>query len=495
LKGGCSALQRGSRKWVVLPYEVTRMHWKQLVAISLLPLAGGLCLAHDGRPDPAPKHGGVVFTSGALDVETVLQKPKGHYQIYFSDAAGQDVPAAVVSEVELAVRHSTGSPEKVVFHVDDATQTWVGSSRSPDSSIKAATLSYQFLDIPIQTEIPFSSAIHAEFQVEPKVAKAGQTVELVFRLKDFFGKSVPSLEIVHEKQIHLMVVSDDLGDFHHIHPEPAPGDVFRVPHVFEHGGNYKLYADYTPIGGNSSHIEAFDLKVEGPSRPPIPLDTRELKTVAVGGIRMVLTADRPLRTGEDIGLSMSLFDAKTNEPIHNLQRYLGAWAHIAVVSEDLQDFIHVHPIEEATQDVSAPSPASIRTATGFRRPGLYKMWVQVQRDNEVTAVPFVFRVEAGSGPAAPVTKVPAGAILVRVSSAGFDPSLIPVKAGRSVKLAFFRFDAQNCGREVVFPTLGIRRELPVGQTVMINVTPRKTGSLTFSCGMNMLHGELLVRSN
>ena len=99
------------------------------------------------------------------------------------------------------------------------------------------------------------------------------------------------------------------------------------------------------------------------------------------------------------------------------------------------------------------------------------------------------------GPAAPVTKVPAGAILVRVSSAGFDPSLIPVKAGRSVKLAFFRFDAQNCGREVVFPTLGIRRELPVGQTVMINVTPRKTGSLTFSCGMNMLHGELLVRSN
>jgi Cupredoxin-like domain len=469
------------------------MRCERLIAAWLLALSGGLCLAHDGRPDPPPKHGGVVFTSGTLDVETVLQKPKGHYQIYFSDAAGQDVPAAVVSHVELTVRHATRSHEKIVFHVDDVSQTWVASSSSPDSSITGARLSYEFLDIPIQTEIPFSSALHAEFQAEPKVVKAGQTAVLEFRVKDFFGKSVPSLEVVHEKQMHLMIVSQDLGDFYHIHPEPAPGDVFRVPFVFRYGGNYKLYADYTSIGGNSNHIDAFDLKVDGAPRPPVTLDTRELKTVAVGGIRMTLAADRPLRTGEDIPFSISLFDAQTNAPIQDLQPYLGAWAHIAVVSQDLQDFIHIHPFEDVTGKGSAPSPSSIRTVTGFRRSGLYKMWVQVQRDKEVTAVPFVFRVQAGSAPEQPVTRVPSGAILVRVSSAGFDPSLIPVKAGRRVKLAFFRQDAENCGREVVFPALGIQRELPVGQTVVIDVTPRKTGSLSFSCGMKMLHGELLVQ--
>ena len=80
-----------------------------------------------------------------------------------------------------------------------------------------------------------------------------------------------------------------------------------------------------------------------------------------------------------------------------------------------------------------------------------------------------------------------------VSSSGYDPALIPAKAGKPIKLAFFRTDAQNCGREVLFPDLGIRRELPVGQTVLIDITPRRTGSLTFSCGMKMLHGELLVQ--
>src|SRR5260221_431464 len=133
--------------------------------------------------------------------------------------------------------------------------------------------------------------------------------EEVFHVKDFFGKSVPSLDIVHEKQMHLMIVSQDLGEFYHIHPEPSPGDAFRVPHTFPYGGNYKLYADYTPVGG-TNRIEVFDLKVLGEPRRPIPLGTRELKTATVDGIKMVLAADRPLRTGEDIGLSMSLFDAK-----------------------------------------------------------------------------------------------------------------------------------------------------------------------------------------
>jgi plastocyanin domain-containing protein len=79
-----------------------------------------------------------------------------------------------------------------------------------------------------------------------------------------------------------------------------------------------------------------------------------------------------------------------------------------------------------------------------------------------------------------------------VSSAGYEPARIPAKAGWPLKLAFFRVDAQNCGRLVKFPDLGIERELPPGKTVVIEVTPRKSGPLAFSCGMNMMKGELLV---
>jgi hypothetical protein len=232
-----------------------------------------------------------------------------------------------------------------------------------------------------------------------------------------------------------------------------------------------------------NRIEAFDLKVEGPARPSAPLATTERWNTA-GGIKMVLSADKALATGQDIAMSMAISDARTGAPVRNLQRYLGAWAHIAIISQDTQDFIHVHPMEEAA------SPSTIRTAAGFRRPGLYKMWVQVQRENRVVAVPFVFRV-AGSG--AITQAAPMGAVLIRVSSAGYEPAQIQAKAGQPIKLAFYRVDAQNCGRVVAFPSLGIQRDLPPGQTVVIDVTPRKSGPLAFGCGMNMMRGQLVVQ--
>ena len=88
---------------------------------------------------------------------------------------------------------------------------------------------------------------------------------------------------------------------------------------------------------------------------------------------------------------------------------------------------------------------------------------------------------------------PPGSVLVNVSMIGFDPASIAAKAGQPLKLAFFRLNAANCAREVVFPGLGIRKELPPGQTVVVDITPPKSGPLGFECGMKMLKGQLIVR--
>ena|ERR1019366_4789149 len=88
---------------------------------------------------------------------------------------------------------------------------------------------------------------------------------------------------------------------------------------------------------------------------------------------------------------------------------------------------------------------------------------------------------------------PPGSVLVNISMVGFDPAVIEAKAGQPLKLAFFRPNAANCAREVVFPDLGIRKELPPGQTTVVDVTPSKSGPLGFECGMKMLKGQLIVR--
>ena len=90
-------------------------------------------------------------------------------------------------------------------------------------------------------------------------------------------------------------------------------------------------------------------------------------------------------------------------------------------------------------------------------------------------------------------QAPAGSVLVNVTMTGFEPDSIEARAGQPLKLAFFRPNAANCGREVVFPDLGIRKELPPGQTTLVDITPRKSGPLGFECGMKMLKGQLIVR--
>jgi len=355
------------------------------------------------------------------------------------------------------------------------------------------------------------SVFHAELST-PAPLRAGTPAELTFAVKDAFGRNTGAMQIVHQRPMHVMIVSADLADFYHIHPTLSAGNVFRVTQAFPHGGDYRLFADFTPVGGGN-HIESFSVNAQGAGRAAIPLDPAAGWTGTAGSVRMTLASDKPLRAGEDIGLSMTLVDAGTGAPVHDLQRYLGAWAHIAIISQDTQDFLHIHPVDElpstfeffwyvvkrdyfhsaAPPMPGAASPATIRTFAGFRRAGLYKMWVEVLRANQVLTVPFVLRVAPGARQVTQIPQAPSGATLIKVSSAGYEPSRIPAKAGRPLKLAFFRVDAQNCGRVVKFPDLGIERELPPGQTIVIAVTPRKSGPLAFSCGMNMMKGELVVQ--
>ena len=85
--------------------------------------------------------------------------------------------------------------------------------------------------------------------------EAGKPVNFEFR---FSG----TLEIVHEKPLHLMVVSEDLDDFVHIHPTWKIGDRYTVTHTFSKPGKYRLFAQFTPPG-EPEHLKSFEVIVTG----------------------------------------------------------------------------------------------------------------------------------------------------------------------------------------------------------------------------------------
>ena len=76
---------------------------------------------------------------------------------------------------------------------------------------------------------------------------------------------------------------------------------------------------------------------------------------------------------------------------------------------------------------------------------------------------------------------------------GYSPDVIVVRQGQPVRLDFYRDETSSCSEQVVFGDFGIARDLPAYQTTPVEFTPDKTGEFTFTCGMNMLRGKLIVQ--
>jgi RND family efflux transporter MFP subunit len=84
-------------------------------------------------------------------------------------------------------------------------------------------------------------------------------------------------------------------------------------------------------------------------------------------------------------------------------------------------------------------------------------------------------------------------VQIEVTKDGFSPTSVNVEAGTAVDLAFLRRTDETCAKEVVLPSLGVRRPLPLNERVSIRLAPAKAGTLAFVCGMNMLKGTVVVR--
>ena len=370
-----------------------------------------------------------------------------------------------------------------------------------------------------------SAKFKAELKTNPVEVKAGEQTELSFTVKNDKGEIVKDLPIVHEKPMHLLVVSDDLAEYYHIHPEPQADGSYKVPFTFTNGGNFKLYADFTPKD-SPQVVENFMLKVSGNERAKVELKADEKLEKMVDGLKFVMKPDADLVAGKELMLNFSVFDEKTNKPVTDLEKYLGEYAHFVIISQDLKQFVHAHPMskeEHSTgggdmskmgnsnakvdeskphshddktdmKDMKMTSPSEVSAHTSFPQSGLFKVFAQFQRGGKVITVPFIVNVKAGADKADEKgANVPMGATKITVSKNGYEPASINAKKGEKLTIEFYRADSENCGGEVVFPKLKISKKLPVGETVLVEITPTESGELAFACGMDMLKGKVLVQ--
>ncbi|USG66156.1 hypothetical protein NDK47_02125 [Brevibacillus ruminantium] len=226
------------------------------------------------------------------------------------------------------------------------------------------------------TEHGHADAAHQEHTGESEVHASieANASEVKISLKDKAGNPVNELEVNHEKLLHFIIVDQNLEKYYHLHPEQAGDGEFRIAYRLPEG-NYKGFVDIKPKD-LAYHVEPISFVVGHPgaaaSGQGLKPDTALTKTVE----------------GETVKLTMSSFQA--NHPVQlsfeldqtHLTPYLGAMGHVVILDEKAENFLHVHPADEAKPVFE----------TTFSRAGTYKIWAEFQQNGKVRAFPFVVKI-------------------------------------------------------------------------------------------------------
>jgi hypothetical protein len=247
---------------------------------------------------------------------------------------------------------------------------------------------------------PFDTRNYAlQVQTTPSVIKAGAPFKMRFDVRHpSSGNPVRDFEVVHDKRYHLFVVSHDMTEFQHIHPEQQPDGSWTIEAVLPRAGAYRLVSDFLPTGGApqllsrtlvtagfNGDLESQDAHLEA--------DTTLRKSA--GALTAELKFDPPrLIAGQYGHLEFTLTDSRTGESVTDLQPYLGAFGHAFILSEDLRDSVHSHPPEwrDGKEIATGFGGPTVLFEGYMPLPGRYRVWAQFLRRGELTTIPFNFEV-------------------------------------------------------------------------------------------------------
>jgi hypothetical protein len=235
------------------------------------------------------------------------------------------------------------------------------------------------------SSVQAGSNLKASFTFTSGEAKANTNVELNIQITDNESNLIKDFERSHEKLLHLIVVNKDLSYFNHIHPEFDGNGNFKINTSFLNGGGYKFFADILPKGGTSTTLSEW-VKVEGEEKAqePMEADTKLVKVVDGKEIELTISSTT---AKDEVTLTFNILDAQTKNEISDLEQYLGAVGHVVILSDDAEQYLHVHPMDE-----KATGPKA-EFMTSFPKSGTYKIWGQFQHQGKIFTVAFVVDIK------------------------------------------------------------------------------------------------------
>ena len=237
------------------------------------------------------------------------------------------------------------------------------------------------------TRLALASTAHYRADVTSLHAPhAGEPAVLRIALRDPKGAPVVDLERVHERVLRLFVTSTDLSWFASADPTAQSDGSFSVPITFPAGGRYTLFHEFTPARVGRQ-VVAVDLDVVGAPAASVPLVPDASRVADVDGLAITFDTGGPLVARRESRLTFAL--AQAGRPVRDVEPFLGARAHLVLISEDRKHLVPNRLIAE-TPDAAAES---FSFGCRFPAAGTYKARAEFRRQGRLVTASFVLHVQ------------------------------------------------------------------------------------------------------
>jgi copper resistance protein D len=243
-------------------------------------------------------------------------------------------------------------------------------------------------------------------EIKPEKVTVGVPVDMTVRIKNQDGNPLIGLEVSHERILHAIIISKDLNIFAHIHPEdrgPVTEEMlkkatFPLQFTFPKAGEYLVGLDFG--AADNLYSKTFLINVAGkPGMGEPKIDFSRTKNFGEYRVSLMISPES-VSAGKVAKFSYSI--EKNGKVITDLEPYLGAAMHLAVVPTDLKLFIHAHGVtpEEPHSPVGhmhAAPPKQFGPAIDadivFPAKGTYKVYSQVEHQGRVLLFDFMVKVQ------------------------------------------------------------------------------------------------------
>jgi hypothetical protein len=205
---------------------------------------------------------------------------------------------------------------------------------------------------------------------------------LVFVIRAPGGEALRRFARVHDRELHLIMVSRDLTQYAHLHPYRDASGSWSVALPALDPGAYWVYADFALHDGQTLTLRR-ELRIGG--RVPERAARAPSSSIDVDGLRVRFGGT--LQGGVPGELTFHVL--RGNAPVE-LEPYLGANGHLVVIRASDGAFLHAHP----RMDQNAPGEVSFSVHPPSA--GRYGLFLDFQTEGRVHTAAFAVDVAAES---------------------------------------------------------------------------------------------------